>query len=297
MKRTKDTKRKNSGRLTAFLLAVCIILICALCVYIAGYYKLKTKTEKENSALSELYKNSVPKTEEIAQSTPAEQSGNETEPLILTYPRAPETILPAFEELLKINPDTVGFLHIPALTVDDIELCVVKRDNSFYLSHDFYGNESKAGCVFMDAANEIWPQDEHLILYGHNMKNGTMLARITRYKSLEYARNNPILYFDTLYEKGTYVVLAALQLPAENMLTDDFNIRTFTFGEVRIDAFMRAVKERAYYVTSAGADENDQLLSVITCSYNENDERFVLMCRRLRENETENDIFELTGRK
>jgi len=298
MKAARARKKKNS-RFTAFLIALCIVLIAVLSIYIAKFYKLKNNTQRDNEVFSSIYENGENKENPIGKMPEAENGndeGTQSEAVLLPYPRNPENVLSSFEGLIEINNDTVGYLHIPARTVDDIKLPVVQRDNSFYLNHDFYGRESKAGTVFLDSANSIWPQDEHLILYGHNMKNGTMLARITRYKSLEYARNNPILYFDTLYEKGTYVVLAALQLPAEEMQTYDFNIRTFTFGETSFDAFMYAVRKKAYYVTSAGADENDQLLSIMTCSYNEDDERFLLMARRLRENETEEDIYALAGK-
>ena len=141
--------------------------------------------------------------------------------------------------------------------------------------------------LFLDQANEIWPQDQHLIIYGHNMKNGTMFARLPRYKSIEYAYNNPFVYFDTLYEKGAYVVLAAVRLPAKEMLTEGFNLRTFTFGEASLKSFLFDVSQNALYMTKVGADENDQLLSLVTCAYNEEDERFLLITRRIREGETE----------
>ncbi len=170
---------------------------------------------------------------------------------------------------------------------------MLKRDNEYYLTHDFYGEKRKSGAVFMDEANEIWPQDQHMILYGHNMKNGTMFARLTQYSTIKYAARNPFVYFDTIYETGTYVVLAAMRLPAKETMTPSFNIRTFFFGDASFNSFLYAIRERALYVTTVGADANDQLLSLVTCSYNENDERFILITRRLRENETEDDILAL----
>ena len=50
---------------------------------------------------------------------------------------------------------------------------------------------------------------------------------------------------------------------------------------------MYDIRKNALYVTNVGADENDQLLSLLTCAYNEEDERFLLITRRIRENETE----------
>lgn len=292
----KRKKAKSAGRMNALLIGMCILLMLIAGFYIINYYRLMNDTEKDNRMLSDMYFNSNESADNT--STPEEISKDESEqddletatkiePVIITYPRPPEEIAPEFTEAHSINSDVVGFLHIPAKTVDDIELFVVQRDNEYYLTHDFFGEEKKSGALFLDQANEIWPQDQHLIIYGHNMKNGTMFARLPRYKSIEYAYNNPFVYFDTLYEKGAYVVLAAVRLPAKEMLTEGFNLRTFTFGEASLKSFLFDVSQNALYMTKVGADENDQLLSLVTCAYNEEDERFLLITRRIREGETE----------
>lgn len=292
----KRKKAKSAGRMNALLIGMCILLMLVAGFYIINYYRLMNDTEKDNRMLSDMYFNSNESADNT--STPEEISKGESEqddletatkiePVIITYPRPPEEIAPEFIEARSINSDVVGFLHIPAKTVDDIELFVVQRDNEYYLTHDFFGEKKKSGALFLDQANEIWPQDQHLIIYGHNMKNGTMFARLPRYKSIEYAYNNPFVYFDTLYEKGAYVVLAAVRLPAKEMLTEGFNLRTFTFGEASLKSFLFDVSQNALYMTKVGADENDQLLSLVTCAYNEEDERFLLITRRIREGETE----------
>ncbi len=296
MKDKKNGKKKRNGaqRINTVLIALCFLLLMVSGFYIARFYALQSETERDNERLSEMYKSAQgEKIESATQAEPIEiisEPQNPTDPMIISYPRPPETIAPEFVEAHSINPDVVGFLHVPAKTVDDIELFVLQRDNEFYLTHDFYGEEKKSGALFLDEANEIWPQDQHMIIYGHNMKNGTMFARLTRYKSIDYAYNNPFVYFDTLYEKGAYVVLAAIRLPANEMLTEGFNVRTFTFGDTSFKSFMYDIRKNALYVTNVGADENDQLLSLITCAYNEDDERFLLITRRIRENETEESL-------
>ncbi|MBQ3079638.1 MAG: class B sortase [Clostridia bacterium] len=295
------TKKKSSAGVKRNPLFIPLILLSALVMvlsisYIINYYHFKLETQRSNEELNRLYQQHEKDLAE-ALSTPAPTGplpeSPDSDTLIIPYPTHPAQILPGFEELKKLNSDLVGRLHIPLKTVTPIELFVVQKDNEYYLTHDFYNNESKAGTLFLDQANEIYPQDQHMIIYGHNMKNGTMFARLTRFHALEYAKNNPILYFDTLYEKGTYAVLAAMQLPANDMLTDGFNLRTFVFGDVSFNAFMYAVSQNALYITNVGANPDDQLLSLVTCSYNEDDERFLLITRRLREGETEDDIIAL----
>lgn len=293
MKDKKNQKKKGNAaqKVNSLLIALCFVLLIVSGFYVARFYALQSETERDNERLSMMYKSAqAEKTDSASEAETPEatpEPKNPADPIIISYPRPPETIQKEFDEARSINPDVVGFLHVPAKTVDDIELFVLQRDNEFYLTHDFYGEEKKSGALFLDEANEIWPQDQHMIIYGHNMKNGTMFARLTRYKSIDYAYNNPFVYFDTLYEKGAYVVLAAIRLPANEMLTEGFNLRTFTFGDTSFKSFMYDIRKNALYVTNVGADENDQLLSLLTCAYNEEDERFLLITRRIRENETE----------
>ena len=299
----KNTKKQTSPRsngVNTALVVLCICMFVLAGIYIARYYALMHETKRDNQALADLYKNALVATEAEPEPvsppeavTPAPSTAGEADPIIITYPRAPEAIAAVFEEARAINPDVIGYLHIPQKTVEDIDLFVVQRDNEYYLNHDFYGNEKKSGTLFLDQSNQIWPQDQHLIVYGHNMKNGTMFARLPRYKAQEYAYNNPFVYFDTLYEKGEYVVVAAMYLPASEMLTTEFNLRTFTFGETSMKSFMYKVSKRALYTTGVGVDENDQLLSLVTCAYNEDDERFILITRRIRENETKEELRKL----
>ncbi len=290
----KKKKRSKRNPLLIPLIVLCTLIIALSAFYIYHYYSFKIETERQNQALALMYQEKEAELSRLITPEPTNepqlQEAPDSDTIIIPYPTKPAGYAPEFAELYEINNDLIGFLSIPLKTVTPIELPVVQRDNEFYLNHNFYGEESKSGSAFLDQANEIWPQDQHLIIYGHNMKNGTMFARLSRYHTLDYAKYNPIVYFDSLYEKGTYAVLAALQLPAKELVTDGFNLRTFVFGDVSFNAFMYSLSQRALYVTNVGAEPGDQLLTLVTCSYDEDDERLVLITRRLREGETEDDI-------
>lgn len=274
----------------AALLAMLALVVLAA-VYIVKFYRERSETNALNAQLHALMVTSEPTASAQPSAASTMQTTISSDAQILAYPTPPAEIRKELVGLHSLNPDLVGRLHIPTDTEHTaIDQFVLKRDNEYYLTHDFYGDERKSGAVFMDEANEIWPQDQHMILYGHNMKNGTMFARLTQYSTIKYAARNPFIYFDTIYETGTYVVLAAMRLPAKETMTPSFNIRTFFFGDASFNSFLYAIQEHALYVTTVGADANDQLLSLVTCSYNEDDERFILITRRLRENETEDDI-------
>ncbi len=81
-----------------------------------------------------------------------------------------------FYALLEQNEDTIGWLDVEGI---DISLPVVQLDNSFYLKHNFYGEESSHGTLFLSRYNTADPNsedypDDCLIIFGHNMLDGTM---------------------------------------------------------------------------------------------------------------------------
>ena len=89
-----------------------------------------------------------------------------------------------FEELIEdneINDDTIGWITIEGTSID--YPIVQASDNCYYLTHDCNCNESKYGSIFMDCHNAADFSDNHTILYGHNMENGSMFHDLNEYSS------------------------------------------------------------------------------------------------------------------
>ena len=85
-----------------------------------------------------------------------------------------------FAGLKKVNPDVIAWIQIPAL---DISYPVVQgKDNYYYLHHMFDGQENKNGSIFVDYHNQPDFSDSNTIVYGHNMKNGSVHLTVTRTK-------------------------------------------------------------------------------------------------------------------
>ena len=104
------------------------------------------------------------------------------------------------------NPDLFGWICIED-TVLDYPVMHTPDDPEKYLRLSFEGETSTAGTPFMDAKCGI--DSDNYIIYGHNMKNGTMFREILQYANKSYWQEHPMIRFDTLYEQGEYEVLAA----------------------------------------------------------------------------------------
>ena len=89
-----------------------------------------------------------------------------------------------FEKLEGINKDVVGWIYIEA--IPSISYPIVKgEDNSFYLHRTYKGEENFAGAIFEDYNNASDFSDQNTIIYGHNMKNGSMFGALKKFKEKE----------------------------------------------------------------------------------------------------------------
>ena len=208
--------------------------------------------------------------------------------LVVALP-TPPPVQSSFEELLTLNPETVGFLEIE----DMLALPVVQRenDNDFYLSHNFEGAEASEGTLFMDGVNRLVPEDDCLIIYGHNMKNKSMFGRLSAYGGLTYLRQHSIIRFDTLYENRSYVVFAAFAASMRQGSSRYFDVRNFIFDQAEFDKFVLKLQSRSIYRSPIDVRYGDGLLLLVTCDYTNREGRFILALRQLREGETEADMW------
>ena len=211
--------------------------------------------------------------------------------LVLALPTAPP-VQSSFDALLAINDETVGFLTIEGM----IELPVVQRenDNDFYLTHSFERTEAKEGALFMDGLNRLVPEDDCLIVYGHNMKNDTMFGKLDAYEQVSYVRQHPVVRFDTLYENRSYVVFAGFTASMKRGDAHYFDVRNFIFDEVEFDKFVLKLQSRSRYRVPVDMRYGDRLLLLVTCDYTNRQGRFILALRQLRPDETEAEIWAQT---
>ena len=187
-----------------------------------------------------------------------------------------------FEGLRKINEDLVAWIQIPGIGVD--YPVVQGEDNEYYLYHTFQKENNKAGSIFLDYRNHDDFTDRRVILYGHNMKDGSMFAALLNYADDTFWEEHPTIRFDTLEETGTYQVLAAFYIDvslSEDGVAFPFYEYTGLRDEAIFQEYLAQVGDRALYSTGVTAEFGEQLLTLSTCSYNTSDERFVVVAKQV----------------
>ena len=120
----------------------------------------------------------------------------------------------ALSELQAQNPDTVGWIEIPGTGIS--YPLMQADDNAYYLNHTFSGKVNSAGSIFMEQLNSSDFTDLHTIIYGHNMKNGSMFAGLKNYSSPSYLVSHPTVYLDLADGTHAYQIFSVYEAAADS---------------------------------------------------------------------------------
>ena len=196
-----------------------------------------------------------------------------------------------FEALYAQNSDLIGWIKM----ADSVDYPVLYRDNSFYMDHDFYGQYSQAGSIFLDARNGMYMNDSAMLIYGHNMRSGEMFGDLDEYRETKYLCKYPIISLQSAWESEPrqYVLISLFDASMNKSDPSYIKIvRTAFETDEEKQAFIDEMRARSIYKIPLEADANDQLLTLVTCSYSHDNGRFLLFARELRDDETEESIME-----
>ena len=181
------------------------------------------------------------------------------------YAAGERPILPEMNELYSQNQDFVGVLTV----VDtDINYPVVQTpsDPEYYLRRDFYGESSTAGTLFVDYRCDIVNPTTNTIIYGHNMRSGTMFGGLKRYLDYDYYQAHKTIIFKTLYEEQTYQVVGVGL--SEVGYDDDDTYKYYDFidaltGE-ELQEFIDNIQSLSVFDETIDITSEDKLLTLST---------------------------------
>ena len=197
----------------------------------------------------------------------------------VTVPTEPREILPRFSELHRENPDLIGWLTISGTRID-YPIMYSPDEPERYLHANFDGDYSFAGLPFMDAACD--PENGNRIIYAHNMLDGSMFRTLLKYQQKDFWQRNPVISFSTLYEEQEYEVLAAFYDKVYKKSDTNFKFYQFidTSDQAGLEEALAYYKEKALYDTGVTARCGDRLVTLVTCAYQTENGRFVVVARK-----------------
>jgi len=280
MMQDKNNKKFNK---TICLIWISIFLVVALLAEIVIVYVHKTPEEDvitvESTTIQEETTITIPATQIVA-SEPAETTPPATEPTIPpeTQPVV-KTILPKYASKYEENNEFFGWLRIEDTKID-FPVMHTPDDPEKYLHVTFDGFYKYAGTPFIDA--KCSPDSDNLLIYGHNMKDGTMFHDLLRYEEQSYWEEHPVITFDTVYEEQEYEVLSAFYDRVYYQSETCYKFYKFIDAQDQadFDYNISQLKEKSLYDTGINAEYGDKLIMLITCSYQVENGRFVVVAVR-----------------
>lgn len=168
-------------------------------------------------------------------------------------------------------------------------------DNDFYLDHNAWGGEDVNGAAFFDARCKFFPQDDQVIIHGHNMKGGAVFGRLNNYREADYLRNHPLITLETLAGVDYYVPYAITDVNVDMGAENYFLEIVWDFEPQAFAHYTGYLKEKSYYAIPVDVQYGDKLLTLSTCSYVYSDSRLVICARKLRAGETPEEMSSLVG--
>lgn len=185
-------------------------------------------------------------------------------------------MLNQFVPLVEMNEDVLGWINVPNTVID---YPVVQTDNNdYYLDHNIEQNSSKTGSIFMDFRNNGEAKDRHTILYGHHMRDGSMFKDLEQYSDQDFFERNASITFTTLYETVEWEIFSVYVTD-----TDFYYIQTDFRSNRDYVGFLNKLQDKSMFAQEdVDLSEDDQILTLSTCSYAFNDARLVVHAKKIQ---------------
>ena len=250
-------KRMKTKTAVLALLAVFFTIVLAVSLYKA--FSVYFPQQQEQSRFSE-YRRMV--------------SQNEND--------SPEEYNPAekYAPLLDSNRDFRGWLTVPDTGIDYPVVMPPADDPQYYLHRDFDKNYSYSGTPFIGEGCD--ENSDIFIIYGHNMKTGSMFGTLDKYAGEEWAVEHREIIFETPEGKRVYRVFAALRTKVNSKNEYRYFDSVGNSGDEDYYRTVAEMQEKSEINLSGPPQGRTQILILSTCSYHTENGRFAVMAYRAK---------------
>ena len=276
MSRRKKRRTTFGDIMSTLLMLIALVVFIFSGYTLYGFYKEYQKGSNEYDNLESSYASDEGESEDLDaledEAALQDISGREVANIIwdgkeLTVPAMKNPI--DFSELQQVNEDIAGWLRIRAL---DISYPVVQgEDNDYYLHRTFEKEDNFAGCLFVNCDNDRDFTDQNTIIYGHNMKNGSMFGKLKQFREEETYNKSKYFWMFTPDLIFQYRIFSAMVVNKTGLAYQTF-YSDEDFNEWINKAFEGSeVENSGIQVTS-----DDHVVTLSTCT-GDDSTRFVVM--------------------
>jgi len=183
-----------------------------------------------------------------------------------------------FEEIRKSNPDIIAWINVPGTDVDYPILQSSKEmEEDYYLTHNMDGSAGYPGCIYVQKLNSADFSDYVSVVYGHNMKDGSMFSSLHNYEDADFFFENREFAIYTPEEVKHYEIVAALYyddrlIPA---YYNNFESSTDVIDFLN-ELYSRDSRETDHYLDYQYLDLEKDYVVLSTCAVQSNERYLVI---------------------
>lgn len=268
-----EQKYKNSNKSIWKTIYILLVLACVLCIAVLIVFLQKDK--KEEIAAEQ-------QREELKEQYVVEEAETEVEEVEVELANLPID----FEGLQAINPEIYAWIEVPDTKINYPILQHEGEDQAYYLTRDIYGEHNQAGSIYTEDYNNKDFQDYHTVLYGHNMRNGSMFHNVRYFAEREYFDQHHELYVYVPGKILKYEIIACYEYDDRHLL----GMFDFDDAEAYAEYLENIMKPRSMYTMIREGwelDAEDKLLTLSTCIANKPNNRRLLQAVLVEEIDAE----------
>lgn len=179
-----------------------------------------------------------------------------------------------FAGLQAMNPDVYAWISVPGTKIE-YPILQHAADNTYYLNYNIDGSHGYPGCIYTENVNAKNFSDTNTIIYGHNMKNGTMFSGLHNFKDKDFfnANKQVIIYTpETTYE---YEIFAAYTYD-DRHLWYSFDFKDEAVYENYLNNIFEMRDMSANIDFDANVTKNDKIITLVTCIGNQPNNRLLV---------------------
>lgn len=256
--KSRHSKKSNNKLKKIVLLLLIVVFVCGI-GYTIYYLYNSYKDKKDNTnILNNVIVDDTPVTEE------------KTEKML------------QLEELQKENNEIIGWLEIEDTNIN-LPVCQT-TDNDFYLTHNYKKEKSKGGSLFLDKDFDLINGSSNYLIYGHRNTQGLMFEDLLKYSKEDFYNNHKTIKFTTNKDDSVYEIMSVFYSRVYYKKEKDV-FRYYNFvnanNEEEYNDFVNNCKKSSIYNTGVTANYGDQLLTLSTCEYSQEDGRFVVVAKKV----------------
>lgn len=247
-----------------FLKGFCIGLLCLSLLGLLWFLVIQPGlTNREAQALKEAYTQPLPEAESSGE-LPAGKEQPELESLV------------DLSALQAKYPDIKGWISIPGTCVDYPVLQSSADEPEYYLRRTYKGERRTAGSIFFQW--DCSPESKNLVVYGHNMNDGTMFAVLQKMEDEAFRKKHSQILLQTSDGLREYQVAAVLKTDIQKLR---FN-RTEFADDGDFLSFQKELFAQSLYKPETIPGVDCRLLTLVTCSYEWESARTVVVAAEVR---------------